>query len=221
MKESNFDDYIKSSALYDIIHSPYGANIAPHNDNIRSNYSCESISCKFKFDGERNQNEYVVNGTFDFYDRKGNKSMAYETGFCGGWCELHDYGMFSSSLTNTSDELIMTTSLIVFRKKNILGQEKDFNELTDNFFVGIEFGFPITMEYKEYFIKLSSNTKLLHFSELCGNYELFNIPNNWKFEDGLLNLGYPNTFMTDDGLEAIEYDEISDIMNIKKKNRHK
>ena len=215
---SNLKEYLKHSAFYSILLHPEGLNIAPHNDNMSGNFSKQGgYSCIKSVELFNPDYTFVSSGLFDRCFEKGDKLRVNEPGFRGGWCKNHDFGSFTSTLTYTDDELIIKTNLSVKRMKE--GIDKDHWELTDNFFVGLSPENPIQMEYNEYFIKINNGTKLLHFSDLCDNYELFTIPARWNFEAGLELLGSSEVFMEDDDMKSLEWAEIKTIMDSKREEK--
>lgn len=224
---SKLKSYFENSALHDIIRYPQGANIAPHNDDIEKKYSTECGYSQIQSEGKLDEKyEYNVSGNFDSCFEKGDKQrFQYSQKFgtkdpwYDSWCEVHDIGNFRIKMTLSPNEITMHNNVSVFR--TMKETDRESGQYDDNFFIGLSTNCPIEMEYFEYYIIMPSKKRLLHFSDLCESYELFDLPDNWKIEDGLSSLDneYPTVYMDDEDKKDIEHDLISSIMNSKKREK--
>ena len=68
--------------------------------------------------------------------------------------------------------------------------------------------------YGDMYVKISSGTRLLHYTTQSEFFEIYELPNGWEYEDGIDNLDYPKVF-DDYKFDSEDKDlyEVSQVMN--------
>lgn len=183
--------YFEHSLFHDIIRSPEGANIAPHNDDYPLNmgiYGGDTY-LSVKSTEELSEDKLIFKGEFKTNDKKGRKNITDD------YCIVTDSGDFTSELSLDENQVSMTTTVNVSR--TVEGTDLDGQNRRDNFFTCLsDEDSNGTVTYTEHFVKIADGTRLLHYSDEYDYFEIFDLPNNWLIENGLSleTIGYPKVF---------------------------
>lgn len=206
-EESSLKSYFNESMFVDGLLRPEGSNIAPKTDtdqDLTTGYKYNS--CRFgarDFDissvGIYDLTE-SIQGTFLIYEEKDynhywNNEKDEQTS-CKSIMPftMLDNGSFESKVTIQDGEtVVVNTSVNVIR--NIVGCNFDGKSVRDGLFSGLAHeDCRGNFELNEYYKTISNRTRLLHYSESSGFFEVYELPNGWVVEDGISKLEYPKVF---------------------------
>lgn len=182
--------YFDKSMFIQGIKYPSGGNIAPKTDNYNKNYNVNitndsnikilktvttenGLEIYGNFLSSETKETIIRNKTYKFY--------------------IEDKGYYLSTLIKNDDEITITTFINLNRET--AGINFDDICFKDGLFKNIKHdNSSNTLNLKEHF-KLSKNKKrLIHYSPDSPNFEVYNLPENFKLEDGLEKLNNPELF---------------------------
>ncbi len=173
---TKIQSYFNASLFYKTLRHPEGKHIGPHNyyPHLMQAYheDAKLILDDIHLDSKTNA---TLIGHFRNFDYKGINDS----------CVVREKGSFLTNVTlENAQKVTVITSFHVSRKTE--GVDLDGQNRRDNFFSCLSatknYG---DIECREYFVKIASGHRLLHYSDDYPAFEIFDIPTGWMVEQGL------------------------------------
>ena len=229
----NIESYVmKSCGIVGMLH-PEESNIARKTPEYEPDYSksgyvhrgrsygADKFDIYFdhdyydKIEGHTNiyKGEAVLNESkhYDYYDRSINNFR--NLNIFDYTYKLKDNVTFRANVIINEYGCFVENSMKVIR--NVFGYDFTNESIRDGVFFGTKHTDDTTIyAYRDEYIKIANGSRLLHFTNQSEFFEVYELPENWKYEDGIDKLDCPKVF--DDykfDNNDKDLDEISDVMN--------
>ena len=148
----------------------------------------EGQGYKRVYKGEARLNESKI---FDYYDTSINnfrRLTIYDY-----FCILKDYVTFEVEVIIKHNRCYVDNYMKVNR--HIFGHDYTKESIRDGVFCNTAHMDDVSKYgYGDTYIKIANDTRLLHYTNQSDFFEIYELPDNWKYEDGIGNLDSPKVF---------------------------